>query len=130
MSLDCFFAEVLRFNFSHTCVCNMSANVVKIQPKSVICSLNKVDVLDTWSPESSTHINIPKVDKCTRSLDEVEALGVKVKRENLSLSELEQANSVLSKWSHIFSKSFKDLGRATTVKHEIRLTEDVPFKDP
>ena len=111
-------------------VCNMSANVVKIQPKSVICSLNKVDVLDTWSPESSTHTHIPEVEKCTRSLDEVEALGVKVNRENLSLSELEQANSLLSKWSHIFSKSFKDLGRATTVEHEIRLTDDVPFKDP
>ena len=83
-------------------VCNMSANVVKIQPKSVICALNKVDVIDTWSPESSTHTQIPEVDTCTRSLDEVEALGVKVNRENLSLSELEQANSLLSKWSHIF----------------------------
>ena len=37
---------------------------------------------------------------------------------------------MLRNWSHIFSTGPTDLGRADIVKHDIKLTDDTPFKEP
>ena len=36
----------------------------------------------------------------------------------------------LCNWSHIFSKDPTDLGKADIVQHEIKLSDDTPFKEP
>ena len=105
-------------------VCNLSARVIEIPPKSHLCSLNGVKVVDSWTPDSSQ-------EQETKSKStSFEDLGVNIDTENLSDDQEEQAKTLLSKWSNIFSKGPTDLGKADIVKHEINLTDDKPFKDP
>lgn len=37
---------------------------------------------------------------------------------------------MINKWSDVFSTGPTDLGRTNLVKHDIKLTDDTPFKDP
>ena len=102
----------------------MSARIIEIPPKSHLCSLNGLKVVDSWTPDSSQ-------EQETKSKStSFEDLGVKIDTENLSDDQEEQAKTLLSKWSNIFSKGPTDLGKADIVKHEINLTDDKPFKDP
>ena len=103
-------------------ICNLSATAVKIPPKSFICSVNEVRVLDGWSPEKSS-VCESDITNTTHGLD------VKVNSEGFSEDQCEQVDQVLTKWKHIFSTSFKDLGNTNLVKHEIKLTDDIPFKE-
>ena len=105
-------------------VCNLSARVIEIPPKSLLCSLNGVKVVDSWTPDSSQE------QETTSESTSFEDLGVNVDTKNLSDDQQEQAKTILSKWSDIFSKGLTDLGKADTVRHEINLTDETPFKDP
>ena len=60
----------------------------------------------------------------------LENLGVKTDSENLILDELDQAKDVLSSWSQIFSTGPTDLDKTNLVEHEIKLTDETPFKEP
>ncbi|MCG8044577.1 MAG: RNase H-like domain-containing protein [Candidatus Thiodiazotropha endolucinida] len=105
-------------------VCNLSAHVIEIPPKSLLCSLNGVKVVDSWTPDLS--------QKQEENLDSTsfEDLGVTVDTENLTSDQEEQAKVVLNRWSCIFSKGPTDLGKADIVKHEIKLNDETPFKEP
>ena len=105
-------------------VCNLSARVIEIPPKSLLCSLNSAKVIDSWTPAPSQE---SKTDNESVSLED---LGVNIDTSNLSGDQEVQIKDVLNKWSHVFSKSPTDLGKTDTVKHTIHLTDDTPFKDP
>ena len=105
-------------------VCNLSARVIEIPPKSLLCSLNSAKVIDSWTPAPSQE---SKTDNESVSLED---LGVNIDTSNLSGDQEVQIKDVLNKWSHVFSKSPTDLGKTDTVKHTIHLTDDNPFKDP
>ena len=107
-------------------VCNLSARVVEIPPppKSLFCSLNSVNVVDSWTPDSSHK----QEQKATSS--SLEDLSIKIDSENLTEDQLLRAKQVLGNWSSIFSTGPTDLGRTDSVKHKINLTDDTPFKDP
>ena len=105
-------------------VCNLSARVVEIPPKSLLYSLSSVKVVDSWTPDSA------KNQEQKSATTTVEELGVKIDSENPTPDEFYQAKEVLSNWSHIFSTSPTDLGRTDLVEHEIKLTDDTPFKEP
>ena len=53
-------------------VCNLSARVVEIPPRSLLCSLSRIKVLDSWTPDSS----VKKEQKSTTT--SLEELGVKI----------------------------------------------------
>ena len=106
-------------------VCNLSARVIEIPPRSLLCSLSSVSVVDSWTPDSSNE------SKSNTSSDiSLEELGVSVDTDNLSAEQLLKVRQVIGNWSHIFSKSPTDLGKADIVKHKIKLTDDTPFKEP
>ena len=42
----------------------------------------------------------------------------------------ETATQLFAKWQHVFSRGPTDLGHTNLVKHEIKLTEEKPFKEP
>ena len=44
-------------------------------------------------------------------------------------SEQKQARELLLKWEHLFLHSSLDLGKTALIKHKIRLTEQMPFKE-
>ena len=104
-------------------VCNLSARVVEIPPRSLLCSLSIVKVVDSWTPDSS----VKKEQKSTTT--SLEELGVKIDSENLTPDQFDQAKEVLSNWSHISSTSPTDLGKTDIVEHEIKLTDETPFKE-
>ena len=103
-------------------VCNLSARVIEIPPRSLLCSLNEVSVVDSWTPELTQ-----KEEAKSQSSDQFD---FKIDEENLTSDQLAQVKSVLNKWSDIFSKGPTDLGKTDLVKHTIKLTDDTPFKDP
>ena len=107
-------------------VCNLSARAIEIPLKPLLCSLNSVSVVDSWTPASSQ-----KSDESEKvSESGFEDLGVSVETDNLSAEQLNKVRQVLTNWSHIFSKDPTDLGKADIVKHKIKLTNNTPFKDP
>ena len=105
-------------------VCNLSARAIEIPPKSLLCSVSNVSVIDSWTPDSSN-----KSDKESSNVT-LEELGVSVDTDNLSADQLLKVRQVLGNWSNIFSKGPTDLGKADIVKHSIKLTDDTPFKEP
>ncbi|MCU7858926.1 MAG: DDE-type integrase/transposase/recombinase, partial [Candidatus Thiodiazotropha sp. (ex Lucinoma kastoroae)] len=105
-------------------VCNLSARAINIPPKSLLCSLNGVSIVDSWTPSSTQ-----KPEKVS-SESSLEDLGVSIETDNLSEDQMHKVKEVLNDWSHIFSKGPTDLGKANVVKHHIKLTDDTPFKDP
>ena len=44
--------------------------------------------------------------------------------------QVRKAKGVLGSWSHVFFTSPYYLGRTDFVEHEIKLTDDTPFKEP
>lgn len=102
-------------------ICNISAQQIKVLPKSVICKLSSVKVADAWDPSTSSTV--------TSEVDLLK-LGVKINEGNLSSDQAHSFHKFLNKWKHIFSTSFIDIGRTDLVEHEIKLSDNTPFKEP
>ncbi|MCG7878320.1 MAG: hypothetical protein JAY78_18545, partial [Candidatus Thiodiazotropha taylori] len=49
---------------------------------------------------------------------------------NITPDQKERVTEFLLKWRSIFSKGITDLGNCDIVKHEIKLSDEVPFKEP
>ena len=64
------------------------------------------------------------------SVKTLEELGVSIATDNLSADQLLRVRQVLWNWSHTFSTGPTDLGKSEIVKHEIKLKDNTPFKDP
>lgn len=107
-------------------VCNLSAHVVHIPPKSKICNLQSVSVVDSWIPDPSKNSESESRKTC----NVFEELGISFDETKLTDEQCEEAKSVLRKWFHIFSTGSTDLGNTSLVHHEIHLTDNVPFKEP
>ena len=95
--------------------------MIEIPPRSLLCSLSEVTVVDSWTPDLQQKQDV----KPSAS----EHLDVKIDEDNLTTDQLTQVKSVLNKWSDIFSKGPTDLGKTDLVTHTIKLTDDTPFKD-
>ena len=105
-------------------VCNLSAHAIEIPSRSLLCSLNEVSVVDSWTPDLSQK----QETKSSTSED----LDVQIDEDYLTPDQISRAKSVLNKWSDIFSKGPTDLGKTDLVKHNINLTDtdETPFKEP
>ena len=103
-------------------VCNLSACAIEIPPRSLLCALTDVSVVDTWTPDLSQK----KESKSTASTD----LDVDIDEDSLTPDQVSKAKSMINQWSEIFSKGPTDLGKTDLVKHSIKLTDETPFKEP
>ena len=83
-------------------VCNISATAVQIPPKSLLCSIHGVKVVDSWSPESQTSGKKPKKS--------VEDLNIKIAQDNLTSDQVSRAKDLLAQWTHLFSEGPSDIG--------------------
>ena len=104
-------------------LCNISAKSIFIKPKSDLCYINEVKVVDNLS----SHIDTFEKQNDTPDAEE---LGLKIDKSNLTPEQLLRLRQVLGNWNHIFSKGLTDLGCTDAVKHKIILTDDKPFKQP
>ena len=113
-------------------VFNMSARPVTIPAKSPVCELKEVTIL------RSADITMASGNKNSASLHQQSVASETVNIcEKLDLEEScltedqkKQAKEFLQKWQHIFTSGPLDLGHTKTVKHEIHLENEQPFKEP
>ena len=105
-------------------ICNISARPITIKPKSQLCDLHEVKVMENSDPITTSF---------AQSASTSDASADKVKldfsSDNLSPQECEEASNMLNRWKHIFSKGPTDLGCTDLVEHEIHLNDPTPFKD-
>ena len=57
-------------------------------------------------------------------------IGVDLSNSKLTVDQKVQAAEVFQKWQDIFSRELTDLVHTDLLKHEIKLTDDKPFKEP
>ena len=112
-------------------ICNLSAEVVTIAPKSPICELKEVTVLrsaDITSKSSGTCT--ANVQQQTASSAKDTSADINLADSCLSEEQKKHANKFLSQWQHIFSRRPTDLGHTKTVQHERHLDNEQPFNEP
>lgn len=105
-------------------VCNVAASIVHVPPRSLLCALHKVKVIDTWNQDSS------ESGICSKSKKYLQDLDIKISEDNLTASQASRVKQFLSSWTHLFSEGPTDIGRTDLLKHQIELTDDTPFKEP
>ena len=117
----------LHPGFSRVPVClhNLSTHAVEIPAKSVVGQVipaNQVPLVvhPTRTAKGTTN-------KASEGwvLEALDLQGLKEWPE----SEQKWATELLLKWEHLFAHSDLDLGKTVQIKHKIRLTEQMPFKE-
>ncbi|KAH3830290.1 hypothetical protein DPMN_103530 [Dreissena polymorpha] len=109
----------------------MSAKLVKILPKSVLCELQEVKVLRKWEPgvnSDGVQREPNKPESEDQKQDFIENLNLKI--DHLDPDQQRQLQDLCYKWKDVFSQGPLDLGNTDLVKNEIKLEDERPFKDP
>ena len=118
---------------------NMSAKVVTIAPRSVLCDLQEVKVLRSLIPGDDnktvlTNQQTAETDNNSQGTSEsafkLSDIGVDLSDSCLSEDQKQKVSLIFEKWQDIFSRGQLDLGHTDLVKHEIKLTDETPFKEP
>ena len=105
---------------------NITAKPVIIKPKSVFCELRDVKVIrDGFEFDDQTR----PVTLNTTEGKSLKDLGITIE-DDLPKYIKEDLQGMLTKWKSVFSTGHTDLGYTTLVEHEIKLTDDIPFKQP
>ena len=110
---------------------NISATRVEIAPKSNLCELQEVKVLrqaDLGGEAEHTAQTYQQNVNADKRKDLPE--GINLTECNLSEEQRDKLKEFLSRWNHIFSKGVTDLGKCDLVKHQIKLNDNEPFKEP
>ena len=104
---------------------NMSTHAMEILAKTVVGQVIPANqVPPVVHPMRTAKETIAKAPK-GRILEALDLQGLKEWPE----SEQKQARELLLKWEHLFAHSNLDLGKTALIKHKIRLTEQMPFKE-
>lgn len=119
---------------------SMSAKILTIQPKSLLCQLQEVKVLCGSNPllgenytacsNRQTVTTHRKEDESQKKSFRLSDIGVDIKDSKISVEQKEKATEIYRKCQDIFSRGPTDLGHTDLVHHEIKLTDDKPFKMP
>lgn len=99
---------------------NTTKTTVLVQPQSLVCELQHVQVGDQdVSGQSARKVGADGEEYLQRfSLDDTD----------LTLKQQEQVRDLLIEYHDIFSMGDMDIGHTTTAKHRIFLSNDTPFK--
>ena len=98
-------------------IANLSRNAFRISPHETLCELQHVEIEDpvVASEEQA-------------SADEAFFAECNLTNNSLSEEEMSILKELLLEYRYIFSLSDFDIGHTDTVKHNIKLTDDNPFK--
>ena len=96
-------------------ISNITTRTVTVYPRDTLCEIQPVTVQDFHiSSASAAHTNI---------LDEV-----RIPKDELTLDQLSNMDTLLHKYQDIFSTCDTDIGYNASVEHYIELMDDTPFK--
>ena len=127
-----------KYQRIHVRLYNMSAKVMNIRPNSDICELHEVKVLRNPDLEKTSmqtvHSNQQSTDykqsqENRKQRSEI-PVGIDLEESNINDKQKEQLKHFLLRWKDTFSTSITDLGNCNLVKHEIKLIDDEPIKEP
>ena len=116
----------------HVRIYNMSAKSIKIKPNSDLCELHEVKVLRNIDPIDSKKSKEEQARISQLHVNQKDQLpeGTNLDKSALTTTQKEQLSQFLKRWQEVFSTGISDLGNCDLVQHEIKLTDDEPFKDP
>ena len=115
---------------------NMSAKAVTIRPNSDLCELHDAKVLrsaDILNPKERTaHTQQQRIQRDETSNPDSSDIpdGIDLQDSCISENQKGQLIQFLLKWKDNFSKDFTDLGNCDLIKHEIKLKDSEPIKEP
>ena len=136
---------------------NMSAKVLTIPPKSILCQLQEVKVLRHCDPVNDKNFTAFTKQQSASTSDinheditqdfSLSDIGLDLADSKLTEQQKEIVTQLFAKWQHVFSRGPTDLGQTNLVKHEIsrgptdlgqtnlvkheiKLTEGKPHKEP
>ena len=116
---------------------NMSAKILTIPPKAVLCQLQEVKVLRSCNPLSGELKTASSKQRTADTKDETDNVPFKLSDIGVDLTDSiineeqnHHAKQVFIKWQSVFSRGAMDLGHTDLVRHEINLSEETPFKEP
>ena len=116
---------------------NMSAKVLTIPPRALLCELQEVKVLRSCNPLSEEDNAATTCQQTANTTEKSKAdnfklsdIGVDLTDSIISEEQQDMAEAVFEKWQSVFSRGPLDLGRTDLIRHEIKLSDETPFKEP
>ena len=107
------------------CLCNLSAHAMEIPAKTVVGQVIPANQVPPVVHLTGTAKETTNKASKGWVLEALDFQGLKEWPE----SEQKWARELLLKWGHQFAHSDLDLGKTALIKHKIRLTEQMPFKE-
>ena len=111
-------------------LCNMSAKILTFQPKTSICNLEEVKVLNRDPIKEMTAADAETKQTQDETKTAKSEMDFNLEGAALTSEQKEHVLDFLAKWKHVFSQGPTDIGRTNIVEHEIHLTDEHPFKEP
>ena len=118
-------------------VFNMSAKILTIPPRALLYELQEVKVLRSCNPLKEEVKTATTCQQTTDTTDQTEEhafklsdIGVDLTDSIISEEQQEKAEAVFEKWQSVFSRGTLDLGHTDLIRHEIKLSDETPFKKP
>ena len=107
------------------CLHNLSAHAMEIPAKTVVGQVIPANQLPLVVHPTRTAKETTNKASKEWVLEALDLQGLKEWPE----SEQKRARELLLKWEHLFVHSDLDLGKTALIKHKIRLTDQMPFKE-
>ncbi|XP_056017057.1 uncharacterized protein LOC130053684 [Ostrea edulis] len=111
VTYDCQKTELVPIHIT-----NISTRTVTVPPKALLCELQPVTVESHRSSKEQKLLDTDIMEK------------TKIDDSNLNATEFQKRLQLIRAFNDIFSKNDEDIGLTARVKHQIELTNPVPFK--
>jgi transposase InsO family protein len=109
-------------------ISNPTDHTVILQPNALLCELQEVRIEDT--PQNTEDVpGCPSMDSTEEMDSPAEFLDkFNLQETDLDEEQLAKARDLLLRYRDVFSEGEFDIGHTSTSKHNIKLTDDTPFK--
>ena len=99
---------------------NLTDRTITIPPRQRVASLQSAKIMELGQDPASPAVDESKYE---------EEIHVHLEESNITPEDKVKVQAMLRKWKPVFASSSTELGTAKGVKHSIKLTDPVPFKD-
>jgi len=100
-------------------ISNLTTSPIVLTSNSILCQVQSCEL-------DANFVSLSDSDKMT--LADPDCLLVDLSKSNIANDELSQARNLLINFDEIFSRDDMDVGLSSLVKHNIHLTNNIPFK--
>ena len=112
----------------HVEISNPTRNTVLVQPSSVLCEVQQVEVVED-SAEAQDKLKEEQTSAEQKPKTEEEFLAqFNFSDTDLTASQIEKVQQLFQQYQDVFSEGEFDIGHTDTITHRIELTDEVPFK--